>query len=51
MFLNAAKSDISDFKGLNKTRPNLPPHEQRALQQLINLQKERKIVLTNIFPT
>ena len=31
MFLNAVKSEISDSKGLNKTRPNLPPEEQIAL--------------------
>ena len=45
MFLNAAKSEISDIKGFNKTRPNLPPQEQKALHQLVNLQRERKIVI------
>ena len=45
VFLNAVKSEISDIKGLNKTRPNLPPEEQRALHQLIKLQRERVITI------
>lgn len=45
-FLNGARSEISDPENINKNcRPNLPPNELKALKELINLQKFRKIII------
>ena len=45
MFLNATKSEILDPKNRNKARPNLPPEEISALQELIKLQKNKIITI------
>ena len=44
-FLSAVKSDISDPRNRNSAECNLPPKELKALKDLINLQKERQIVI------
>ena len=43
--MNAVKSEIQDPLNRNKCRPNLPPDEIQALDQLIQLQKDRVITV------
>ena len=45
VFLNSVKSEITDPKNRNKEECNLPVDEINALKQLIQLQKDRKIVI------
>ena len=45
MFLNAVKSDLVDPRNRNQDNCNLPLDELNALKDLINLQKDRKIVV------
>ena len=45
VFLNAVKSEIEDPENRNRCRPNLPPDELKALDQLIQLQKNRIITI------
>ena len=40
-FLNGILSELKDPLNRNKSRPNLPPGELRALSELIKLQRER----------
>ena len=44
-FLNAVKSDLLDPRNRNKEDCNLPIDELNALKDLINLQKDRQIVV------
>ena len=44
-FLSALKSELLDPKNRNKEESNLPPNEIKALDQLIQLIKERKLVI------
>ena len=43
--LSATKSEILDPENRNKSRPNLPPGEMRALARLIELQKQQQITI------
>ena len=43
--LAATKSEIMDPKNRNKTRPNLPPGEMKALALLIYMQKQQVITI------
>ena len=43
--LAATKSDILDPENRNKSRPNLPPGEMKALAQLIDLQRKQVITI------
>ena len=45
MFLGAVKSDLIDPRNRNREECNLPQDELNALKDLINLQKDRKIVI------
>ena len=45
MFIHAATSDLLDSKTRNKVHNNLPPEELEALNQLIELQKNRVITI------
>ena len=44
-FLGSIKSEIQDPRNRNSTESNLPNDEQQALKELIQLQKDRKIVI------
>ena len=44
-FLGAIKSELMDPHNRNKVDCNLPPEEMKAIKQLIELQKERQIVI------
>ena len=44
-FLAAIKSELLDPKNRNKVHCNLPEEEIKALHTLIQLQKERKIIM------
>ena len=44
-YLNSIKSDLIDPHQRNKIDSNIPPNEMRALKELIQLQKERKITI------
>ena len=44
-FLGAVKSEILDPKNRNKVKCNLPPEEIKALKELIQMQKDRKITI------
>ena len=44
-YLSAIRSEIMDPRNRNVEKCNLPPHELAALKELIQLQKERKIVI------
>lgn len=43
VMLSATKSEILDPENRNKSRPNLPPGEMRALARLFELQKQQQI--------
>ena len=43
--LAATKSEILDPKNRNKSRPNLPPGEMKALAKLIEMQKQQVITI------
>ena len=43
--LAATKSEILDPENRNKSRPNLPPGEMKALARLIELQKQQVITI------
>ena len=43
--LSAIKSDLKDPKGRRKFKPNLPKDELVALQKLIQLQRDKQIVI------
>ena len=45
IFLSAIKSEIQDPRNRNNIPSNLPNDEQQALKDLIQLQKDRKIVV------
>ena len=45
VFLNSVKSELTDPKNRNTVESNLPIDEIQALKQLIQLQKDRKIVI------
>ena len=45
VFLNSVKSELTDPRNRNKEECNLPVDEINALKQLIQLQKDRKIVI------
>jgi hypothetical protein len=45
VYLNSVKSEITDPKNRNKAECNLPVDEINALKQLIQLQKDRIIVI------
>ena len=45
VFLNSIKSEINDPKNRNEENCNFPIDELNALKELIDLQKERKIVI------
>ena len=45
IFLNSVKSEILDPENRNKARPNLPPDELKALNELIDLQRNRVITV------
>ena len=45
VMLSATKSEILDPENRNKSRPNLPPGEMRALARLIELQKQQQITI------
>ena len=45
VFLSSLKSEINDPKNRNREHCNLPTDELNALKELINLQKERQIVI------
>ena len=45
MFLNSVKSELTDPRNRNKEECNLPVDEVNALKELIQLQKDRKIVI------
>ena len=44
-YLAAVKSELLDPQNRNKSKPNLPKDEMKALLELIKLQKSRKIVI------
>ena len=44
-FLGAVKSDITDHRNRNSVECNLPKEELEALNDLIKLQKDRKIII------
>ena len=43
--LAAVKSEINDPMNRNKTQPNLPTYLLLAMKELINLQKQREIII------
>ena len=45
VFLNSIKSEITDPRNRNTTKPNLPEDEIQALKELQQMQRERKIVV------
>ena len=45
IMLSSAKSELQDPKNRNKARPNLPKDELEALNQLIQLQKQKVITI------
>ena len=45
IFLSSIKSEIQDPRNRNQALPNLPDDEIEAMKQLIQLQRERKIVV------
>ena len=44
-YLNSVKSDITDPQQRNKVKSNIPANETKALKDLIQLQKDRKITI------
>ena len=44
-FINSVRSELLDPKSRNRQRPNLPPEELNGLKEIIQLQKEKKIVV------
>ena len=44
-FLGAVKSELTDSENRNPAKCNLPPNQLQALKELIQLQKDRKIIL------
>ena len=44
-FINSVRSELLDPKSRNRQRPNLPPEELKGLKEIIQLQKEKKIVV------
>ena len=44
-FLGAIKSEIQDPRNRNNIQSNLPNDEQQALKELIQLQKDKQIVV------
>ena len=47
-FLGSIKSEIMDHRNRNNVKCNLPQDEIQAMQELIRLQKEKKIVINHV---
>ena len=45
IFLSSIKSEIQDPRNRNQALPNISDDEMEAMKQLIQLQRERKIVV------
>ena len=44
-FLGAVKSELTDSENRNPAKCNLPPNQIQALKEIIQLQKDRKIII------